>query len=453
VAGTSYHAASAPTVRLSWASNQPESTATSYTVLGRWNGSGNYVLLGSTTGKFLDVNVGANTQIEWKVSALWQGLESLSTVKTVALATLATSTAPTAVAGGRDTALPYVDLTWPAIPGAEAYAVFRRDTRSDSVEEIARPLTPAYHDDSIAFGQGYAYAVAPVLGTVVAAVGAETAITVTPWLPVGIAFVNAPYQVLTTNACTVQWHALLPAGTPSVFQSYDVILRQGDGTLLQEDAIVPAPGATPQVAYTALPYNQTFICEVHALDTHGDPLSVEPARLHFSTGFDTRTISVTAAVSPPVAGETGINLSWGAVANADYYDIFRKGTATGTLQWVGRSATTEFSDSSIPSGSGASYVIRAQNGLMHSDAAATTPVPFGQQTNFRISQVTRLLDLQDFEFKFNSQYGAGYRIQYSSDLIQWYDAGVNIQGSGEEMSVTAPGVSAGPRLFYRVAKP
>ncbi len=137
---SAYYSDASRVIRLSWGTNQLVSPSISYSLLGRWNGTGNYGVLGVTTDKTLDVNVGSNTQLEWKVIALWEGLEFVSTVKTTALVALATPGAPTTTLGARDTALPWVDLSWTAVPGADLYAVFRRDIRTDSVEEVVRPV-------------------------------------------------------------------------------------------------------------------------------------------------------------------------------------------------------------------------------------------------------------------------------------------------------------------------
>ena len=77
-AGTVYVASTNPVLRLNWASNQAESPAVLYTVLGRFatSGAGSaFGILGSTTAKTVEVNTGSNTLLEWRVVALWEGLE------------------------------------------------------------------------------------------------------------------------------------------------------------------------------------------------------------------------------------------------------------------------------------------------------------------------------------------------------------------------------------------
>ncbi|MBE2282347.1 MAG: fibronectin type III domain-containing protein [Prosthecobacter sp.] len=453
-AGMAYYLTTSPVLRLTWPTNQEVSPTTIYTILGRWNGSGNFAVLGATTDKQMEVSIPAgSSQIEWKVSALWEGLEFVSGTKNVPIALLASVTAPTVTAGGRDTVNPWVDSTWPAIPGAESYAVFRRHVRTGFVEEIARTESPDYQDASISFGESYAYSVAPLLSGVLGAAGPETTITVSALLPLGIAFVNNQYEVLPANTNLVQWNAVLLAGVVSVFQDYEVILRQGDGTIANVYSVQPASGLPAQVALAALPYNRSFVMEVFARSPSGTRLSVEPARLHFSTGFDTRTIAGAAAVGVPEVDAYGFNLSWEGVVNADYYDIFRRTTSTGPLEWIGRSSTTGFSDTGIQPGEGASYVVRSRNGLMHTDAVETTPRPFGEQQNLRPTGVMRLLGGQDFEFGFTSQYGATYRVEYSPDLMNWLNLGSSISGSGEDMNVLVPGIGTSGRYFFRVVKP
>jgi hypothetical protein len=87
--GAAYVAAANPVLRLNWASNQAESPAVLYTVLGRFATSGAFAILGGTSAKTLDVNSGTGTLLEWKVVALWEGQEFVSGSRSVTIATVA----------------------------------------------------------------------------------------------------------------------------------------------------------------------------------------------------------------------------------------------------------------------------------------------------------------------------------------------------------------------------
>ncbi len=369
-AGGVYVASASPLLRLNWASNQAASADVTYTVLARWNGAGSYVVLGGTTEKSLEVNVGSNTSLEWKVAARWQGLEFVSVVKTASLLIVGAGPTPVVTTGGRATASPWVDIFWSAVPGADALAVFRQNMRTNQVEELARVTGSSYRDEGVVFGDSFSYTLATVLGQTVSPQGTAASVTVSPLLPQGIVFVNAPYALAAENSNTVRWNPALPAGEASVFEDYQVLLRRGDGAIVATESVRPAAGMVAQVAYSGLEYNRSYVVEVFALHPNGTRLGTEPARLYFSTGFDGRVITGGPRVLKPVFTAYGAELSWDVVANTDYYDIFRK-TNGGTLAWVGRSETTGFLDATAPTKAKVSYVVRARNANTFVDSKPT----------------------------------------------------------------------------------
>ena len=208
--------------------------------------------------------------------------------------------------------------------GIDAYVLYRKNPGTDTVEELTRQPGTSYRDSAVAFGDAFAYSIATVLGTTVSLPGATASVTLTPLLPLGITFVNANYEVRPANANTVRWNPVLPAGAASVYQDYQVILRKGDGAIVRSEHVgaPPSPGGSPSVDYTGLEYNQSYAVEILAYGPDGTAPGNEPARLFFSTGFDTRVITV-APVVTVVRDLYGLNLTWTASPIADYYDIFR----------------------------------------------------------------------------------------------------------------------------------
>ena len=348
-----------PSVSLNWGSNQAVSLGILYTVLGRWNNAGSYVILGSTTEKSLLVSTGSNTSLQWKVVAASTSEEFASSVRTVSLLPVGAAGTPILAVGGRATSSPWVDITLPIVAGSEGTVIFRRNTQTDQVEELARVTTGSYRDEEVVFGNSFTYTLANLLGGNVLAQGAGASVTVEPALPVGISFVNPSNQSVAGVGNTIRWNPALPAGVTAVYENYEVTLRRGDGVVITTDVVRSVSGATAQVAYAGLGYNQSYVVEVFARHPNGTRLGNEPARLFFSTGFDRRGISSAPQVTKPIFGVFGANLSWSEVANADYYDIFRK-TKTG-LVWVGRSESTGFLDETASHGDSVSYVVRARN--------------------------------------------------------------------------------------------
>ena len=295
--------------------------------------------------------------------------------------------------------------------------------------------------------------VATVLGEEISLPGGTATLTLTPLLPLGITFVNANYEVRPANANTVQWNPVLPAGATSVYQEYLVTLRKGDGAIVRSEFLgAPSvPGGPVSIAYTGLEYNQSYVVEVLAYGPDGAALGNEPARLFFSTGFDTRTITVAPLVT--VATDFyGLNITWTASPNADFYDIFRSINGS-PLTWNGRSNSTAYSDASVPPGASVSYVVRARNDNTFLDSAATAAIV---RETFRITSVTRTGAAgQDIAFTFPGYTGATYRVQQSTTLApgSWTETGITASGSVGVQTLTVPAAvtgSAPGRRYFRV---
>ncbi len=82
-----------------------------------------------------------------------------------------------------------------------------------------------------------------------------------------------------------------------------------------------------------------------------------------------------AGLTATASGTTGINLSWGAVAGATEYRIYRSTTSGGPYTQVGTSATTSFADSGLTCNTAYHYVVRAFAGcesINSNQASATT---------------------------------------------------------------------------------
>ncbi len=117
------------------------------------------------------MNTGSNTGLEWKVVALWEGLEFVSGVRSVTVAQVASPAAPVVTVGGRDTAEPWVDVSWPAVPGTDSIIIYRKNVLTDAVEELARVSGTNYRDSAVSYGDSFAYSLATVVGATVSPAG------------------------------------------------------------------------------------------------------------------------------------------------------------------------------------------------------------------------------------------------------------------------------------------
>lgn len=203
--------------------------------------------------------------------------------------------------------------------------------------------------------------------------------------------------------------------------------------------------------WTGLEYNQSYQVEVFAHHPNGTRLGSEAARLFFSTGFDTRAIA-TAPVVTVTPDAYGLNLTWTAAPNADYYDIFRC-TNGGPLTWTDRSLTTAFADGTVPPGASVAYIVRARNDNTYADSAQTAAVVW---TVFEITGVTRTgAGGQNIALTFPGYAGATYRVEKSASLAvnSWMDTGVSASAIGGAQTLTVPAAVTGGapgRYYFRV---
>jgi hypothetical protein len=374
--GTAYVASGNPLLTLGWGSNQPESVATAYTVLGQWNGTGSFVVLGGNFTKSLEVNAAAYTSIVWKVVANWEGQEYASGTRTVTIGRVAGGPLPVATAGGLAASAPWVDLSWTAVPGADEVIIFRKGTLSDTVEELARVAGTdiSYKDTAVGFGDRFSYTLATRLGTTISPQGAAAAVTLDPVLPLGITFVNPNNQARPSNANTVQWNPTLPAGATEVYQNYQVLLRKGDGAIVQTQILQPTT-VPAQVAYTGLDYNQSYVVEVFARRPDGNRLSEQPVKLNFTTGFDARA-AIAAGGPAATVDAYGVNLLWTPTATADTYEIHRSINGA-AFTWFANSFFEGYADGSVPIGASVRYFIRSRNDNGFADSPPSAAVTAG----------------------------------------------------------------------------
>jgi trimeric autotransporter adhesin len=79
-----------------------------------------------------------------------------------------------------------------------------------------------------------------------------------------------------------------------------------------------------------------------------------------------------AGLTATAAGQTQINLSWGAVAGATSYNVYRSTTSGGPYTLAGSSATTSFSNTGLTCNTPYFYVVRAVTGCESANSAQAT---------------------------------------------------------------------------------
>jgi Putative Ig domain len=389
---------------LQWDSNQPVSPNVRYTVLGRWSTSTGYTVLGETSEKSLSVAVTGRTYLEWQVVAVSDGVEFSSGSRTVSLSQVAATPSPVLAVGDRTVAGPWVDVSWPAVAGAEAVVIYRQTGGAGALTEIGRADSGAagrFRDTSAAYGIEYRYRLATMLRGEASELGPVASITLQPLLPVGVNFITANQQLVSGNSHFVQWTAQRPEGVTAVYESYLVLLRRANNTIVKDLVVEPAIGQPASASFSGLGYNEGYVVEVYPQDHSGQRISEQSTRLFFTTGFDTRPVAP-AVMLAPVATMFGFNVSWEAVLTADLYDVFRS-TNGGVAVFLGQVTGTTYMDSSVQVGQRVLYMVRARNDNTFADSQyspeaifydeATVVTPSWQMTTTDVGEADGLLSL------------------------------------------------------------
>ncbi len=111
-----------------------------------------------------------------------------------------------------------------------------------------------------------------------------------------------------------------------------------------------------------LDYATTYYIEIYPVDYVGNRLSTVPAKLTFTTGFDTRDISGDIQISINGVSIDYISLSWNSVDNADYYTICRSDEGE-AFECFDTTTDTSYNDYvNLEYGHTYQYIVKAMNG-------------------------------------------------------------------------------------------
>ena len=262
-------------------------------------------------------------------------------------ASVAVLSAPTGVAAVAGTGL--VTLTWNTVSNSTGYNVWRgTSTGNEILLAVAGGTT--YTDYAVANGTTYYYKIATVnnggAGTLSSEVSATpTAASVTA--PPALTAPATPTGVLASpglGQIVVTWNVVPGATGYAVYRSTtsgaEVFLKSL-GNLKHTDEVNPDSSWPGIVNGTTYYYK---VVAANSVGTSAMSAEVSAASVSALTALPTPT-SVTAT-----AGIASVTLSWGPVAGATGYNIYRSTTSGGESVIVATTTSTTYVDSGLQNG-------------------------------------------------------------------------------------------------------
>jgi fibronectin type 3 domain-containing protein len=254
-----------------------------------------------------------------------------------------------------------VALTWSAVAGATNYKIYR-GTVSGTYTSLATGNVPtSYTDATAANGTTYFYIVKAFNG---ANSADSNEISTRPIANFSITSTSSP----TSTTALVTWTG--PAGGAT----YDV--RYGTATGSYSTTVT---GQTSPYTITGLTAGTTYYIVVKAINAIGAGTNVTSSESTQLTALGAPTGLAAAATPGSVA------LTWGAVAGATNYKIYR-GTTTGVLSlFASGNVPASYTDVTAANGTTYYYAVRAFNG---SDSADSAEVAVQSISSFSLTAAT-----------------------------------------------------------------
>ena len=201
-----------------------------------------------------------------------------------------------------------------------------------------------------------------------------------------------------------------------------------------------------EVTLSNLEYATPYYVEIYPLDYNNNRVSTLPAKLVFTTGFDTRIITDKPQVLIDSFTSESVILSWDSITNADEYIVLRSENGA-SYESVGITTDTKFTDTiQFVEGSKYKYIVKAKNSAGSTISDATNEVTPNMPNDIRPSiDVFTLLNADECfvknvcDFKINASKGdndlATYAIHFEASPQRFECGSVSTYGTAEH---TAP---------------
>jgi hypothetical protein len=284
-----------------------------------------------------------------------------------------------------------VTLDWSAVPGAVAYRVYRSPVTGGGYVLIGETSATDYVDDTAENGRDYFYVVRAVDAAGNEGVPGNEA-SATPFFPIGYTDIQWPpdmsFPVRTSGSDTVYGRVYVAGVTDSGGDPATIWAEVGYGPNgsnpdtwtawwpMTHNAGCGDCGNNYEYSGKMFPeaageydYLVRFSTNGGQTWVYGDWDGWNPSLPQTDQYNDPGDMTVTAPTdtTPPAAptltvenaSPEGIELSWTAVGDADFYEVLRADSAGGPYTEVGQTTATTFTDTNVVEDTTYFYVVRA----------------------------------------------------------------------------------------------
>lgn len=326
-----------------------------------------------------------------------------------------------------------INLSWTALTGATSYNLYRSSDSKNYTPVLSSTLSTSFSDSSVTNGSIYFYKVEAVFSLYSWTSESTKGITpgITPTSPQGLVLV----ETLSSTSVKLSWTSVSSANLYKIYLS--PISGGPWGTAVQSSS------ATVGVVLNGLTSGAVYYACVTALN----------GLLESGCSTEISFIPISLPSAPlAVATAVGIDLSWGSVAGATSYDIYRSTNSYSFEIIASGIASTGYSDLAATAGQHYYYKYGPRNpsGNPYSLSTTSTNIVFG--TTIAIPASLSLLSLDASNVILNwapSSQAVSYKIYRSLVsgsgyvLINTISASIN--------QYTDSGLSAGTDYYYTVS--
>jgi len=238
-----------------------------------------------------------------------------------------------------------IKTTWAAVNGATGYVVYRSTAKDGTYSKVGTATGKSYNNTGLTTNTTYYYKVRAyrTVGTtnVYSNYSSVVSAKPIPATPTSVKAVSSSYNSIKTT-----WAAVNGATGYVIYRS-----TAKDGTYSKV-------GTVTGTSYnnTGLTTNTTYYYKVRAYRTVGT-INVYS---NYSSVVSAKPIPATpGSVKAARASSTSIKVSWGKVAGASGYQVYRATSNTGTYSSVGTTTSLSYTNSKLTTGKTYYYKVRA----------------------------------------------------------------------------------------------
>ena len=308
-----------------------------------------YKKIGVTTNKYYNFVKYDNKSFSWKIGANYNDNYIYSKEFHVKIEQLLPPKLNTAKLKFDNDA--YVELNFTKVPQAVQYEILKSNC-NEIFDVIGFNKENNFKDYNIKSGKCYSYKIISISRNNSLSKPSNE-INVSTFLEkYNVVIENKNNQVLKNNYILLKYHP----NKKVLYENYEIRLGKNPQNLSFYTIT-----SNREINITALDYATTYYVEIYPLDFDNNRLSVIPATLVFTTGFDTRTITEKPVITLETLNPYQIQISWNKIPNADGYEIFRSDNDM-NYSFLYKTENTQFTDNiNLVQGKTYYYKIKAFN--------------------------------------------------------------------------------------------